>query len=114
MQKTPEISTILSSSAGLVVADIHGSVYLLTRDFEIAKSWIAHTGGRVTHMAERRGMLITLGVRRTVFGGVLFSTRAVPGRGCSATSVLEGMGPSNLRQEDRHAPSPALREGTER
>ncbi|TBU46903.1 hypothetical protein BD309DRAFT_953173 [Dichomitus squalens] len=60
-QKTPEISTIAASSVGLIVADIHGSVYLLNRDFEIAKSWIAHTGGRVTHMAERRGILITLG-----------------------------------------------------
>ena len=62
MQKTPEISTTVASSVGLVVADIHGSVFLVNRDFEIAKSWIAHTGGRVTHMAERRGILITLGV----------------------------------------------------
>ncbi|KAI0934915.1 hypothetical protein AcV5_006605 [Taiwanofungus camphoratus] len=46
---------------GPLVADIHGSVYLLSRDFEIVKSWIAHTDGRVTHMAERRGILITLG-----------------------------------------------------
>ncbi|KAM5536515.1 hypothetical protein V8D89_009792 [Ganoderma adspersum] len=64
-QKTPEISTIVASSVGLVVADIHGSIYLLTRDFEIAKSWIAHTGGRVTHMAERRGILVTLGEEDT-------------------------------------------------
>ncbi|KAI0374590.1 hypothetical protein BV20DRAFT_934950 [Pilatotrama ljubarskyi] len=64
-QKTPEISTIAASSAGLVVADIHGSVYLVNRDFEIAKSWIAHTGGRVTHIAARRGILITLGEEDT-------------------------------------------------
>ncbi|KAI0672642.1 hypothetical protein C8Q78DRAFT_1137233 [Trametes maxima] len=64
-QKTPEISTITTSSAGLVVADIHGSVYLVNRDFEIGKSWIAHTGGRVTHMAERKGILITLGEEDT-------------------------------------------------
>lgn len=64
MQKTPEISTIATSSAGLVVADIHGSIYLVNRDFEIGKSWIAHTGGRVTHMAERKGILITLEVCR--------------------------------------------------
>ncbi|KAI8982945.1 hypothetical protein BD414DRAFT_491677 [Trametes punicea] len=64
-QKTPEISTITPSSAGLVIADIHGSVYLVNRDFEIAKSWIAHTGGRVTHMAERKGILITLGEEDT-------------------------------------------------
>lgn len=61
-QKTPEISTVIPSSMGPLVADIHGSVYLLNRDFEIVKSWIAHTDGRVTHMAERRGILITLGV----------------------------------------------------
>ncbi|KAI0771073.1 hypothetical protein BD413DRAFT_663912 [Trametes elegans] len=60
-QKTPEISTITTSTVGLIVADIHGSVYILSRDFEITKSWIAHTGGRVTHMAERKGILITLG-----------------------------------------------------
>ncbi|OCH92268.1 hypothetical protein OBBRIDRAFT_773774 [Obba rivulosa] len=60
-KKTPEISTITSSSAGPLVADIHGSVYLLNRDFEVVKSWIAHTGGRVTHMAERKGILVTLG-----------------------------------------------------
>ncbi|EMD38025.1 hypothetical protein CERSUDRAFT_113136 [Gelatoporia subvermispora B] len=60
-QKTLEISTITSSSAGPVVADIHGSVYLLNRDFEMVRSWIAHTGGRVTHMAERKGVLVTLG-----------------------------------------------------
>ncbi|RPD67906.1 hypothetical protein L226DRAFT_517741 [Lentinus tigrinus ALCF2SS1-7] len=64
-RKTPEISTIVSSSVGLIVADIHGSVYLVNRDFEIANSWIAHTGGRVTHMAERRGILITLGEEDT-------------------------------------------------
>ncbi|OSD08241.1 hypothetical protein PYCCODRAFT_1429303 [Trametes coccinea BRFM310] len=64
-QKTPEISTIAPSSAGIVVADIHGSVYLVNRDFEIAKSWIAHTGGRVTHMAERKGILVTLGEEDT-------------------------------------------------
>ncbi|KAH9848923.1 hypothetical protein C2E23DRAFT_785321 [Lenzites betulinus] len=64
--KTPEISTITPSSIGLIVADIHGSVYLVSRDFEIAKSWIAHTGGRVTHMAERKGILITLGEEDTM------------------------------------------------
>ncbi|OBZ69121.1 Vacuolar protein sorting-associated protein 11 [Grifola frondosa] len=60
-QKTPEISTILSSSAGPIVADIHGSVFLLDRDFQMVKSWIAHVGGRVTHMAEGKGILVTLG-----------------------------------------------------
>ncbi|KAH9952033.1 hypothetical protein B0H21DRAFT_715451 [Amylocystis lapponica] len=60
-KKAPEISTIISSSAGPLVADIHGSVFLLSRDFEVVKSWLAHTGGRVTHMAERKGILVTLG-----------------------------------------------------
>lgn len=64
-QKTPEISTLCSSSAGLVVADIHGSVYQLNREFEIVRSWLAHAGGRVTHMVERKGILITLGEEDT-------------------------------------------------
>ncbi|KZT00051.1 uncharacterized protein LAESUDRAFT_816725 [Laetiporus sulphureus 93-53] len=63
--KTPEISTIIPSSLGPLVADIHGSVYLLNREFEIVKSWIAHTSGRVTHMGERKGTLITLGEEDT-------------------------------------------------
>lgn len=68
-QKTPEISTIIHSSIGLLVADIHGSVFLLTHDFEVSKSWVAHTGGRVTHMAERKGILVTLGVRLKFWTG---------------------------------------------
>ncbi|CCM05130.1 uncharacterized protein FIBRA_07338 [Fibroporia radiculosa] len=65
LRKAPEISTIISSSLGVVVADIHGSVYLLSREFEIIKSWLAHAGGRVTHMAEGRGVLVTLGEEDT-------------------------------------------------
>lgn len=61
-QKSPEISCITSTDLGTLVADIHGSVYLLNSDFETAKSWVAHSGGRVTHMMERNGILITLGV----------------------------------------------------
>jgi hypothetical protein len=61
-QATPELSTVISSSAGVLVADIHGSIHLLNRDFESINSWIAHVGGRVTHMIERRGILVTLGV----------------------------------------------------
>jgi len=63
LQTTPEISTVASSSAGILIADIHGSIHLLNRDFEVTRSWIAHTRGRVTHMAERKGVLVTLGVR---------------------------------------------------
>ncbi|TFK36435.1 hypothetical protein BDQ12DRAFT_686883 [Crucibulum laeve] len=63
---TPEISTVVSSSVGVLVADIHGSVHLLNRDFESINSWIAHVGGRVTHMVERLGVLVTLGEEDTV------------------------------------------------
>ena len=63
MQSAPEISTIVHSSAGVLVADIHGSVHILNREFESVLSWVAHVNGRVTHMVERQGILITLGVR---------------------------------------------------
>ncbi|KAG6841392.1 hypothetical protein C0991_011556 [Blastosporella zonata] len=59
---TPELSTVASSSVGALVADIHGSVHILNREFESISSWIAHVAGRVTHMAERKGVLVTLGV----------------------------------------------------
>ncbi|KAI0271206.1 hypothetical protein BGY98DRAFT_1126715 [Russula aff. rugulosa BPL654] len=55
------ISTITSSPYGAVVADIHGSVHVLNKEFEPISSWVAHVGGRVTHMVERRGYLVTLG-----------------------------------------------------
>ncbi|RDB23063.1 Vacuolar protein sorting-associated protein 11 [Hypsizygus marmoreus] len=58
---TLEISTVASSSAGVLVADIHGSVHILNKDFESIASWVAHVGGRVTHMVERKGVLVTLG-----------------------------------------------------
>ena len=54
---------MISSSAGVLVADSHGSIHLLNRDFESINSWVAHVGGRVTHMIERRDILVTLGVR---------------------------------------------------
>ncbi|TEB39465.1 hypothetical protein FA13DRAFT_1750921 [Coprinellus micaceus] len=56
-----EISTMVSSSAGMLIADIHGSVHLMNREFESISSWVAHVGGRVTHMVERKGILVTLG-----------------------------------------------------
>ncbi|KAJ7693653.1 hypothetical protein B0H17DRAFT_1059396 [Mycena rosella] len=58
---TPEISTIIPSSAGVLVADIYGTIHILNRDFEAQRTWIAYEGGRVTHMAERRGVLVTVG-----------------------------------------------------
>ena len=63
MRVGTSISTITSSSYGVVVADIHGSVHVLNKEFEPISSWVAHVGGRVTHMVERRGYLVTLGVR---------------------------------------------------
>ena len=62
-QAATEISTVASSGFGVLVADIHGSIHLLNRDFESTNSWVAHVSGRVTHMVERQGVLVTLGVR---------------------------------------------------
>jgi len=56
------ISTVTFSVYGLVVADMHGSVHVLNKEFEPVSSWVAHVGGRVTHMVEKRGYLVTLGV----------------------------------------------------
>ncbi|KAG6889861.1 hypothetical protein C0992_003757 [Termitomyces sp. T32_za158] len=58
---TLELSTVAPSSVGTLVADIHGSMHILDRNFESLASWVAHVGGRVTHMVERKGVLITLG-----------------------------------------------------
>ena len=49
------------------MADIYGSVYQLNEDFETTKAWIAHSNGRVTHMLERNGLLVALGVRPELF-----------------------------------------------
>ena len=59
------ISTITSSTYGVVVADMYGSVHILDKQFEPISSWVVHVGGRVSHMVERRGYLVTLGVRVT-------------------------------------------------
>ncbi|KAG1721987.1 uncharacterized protein EDB91DRAFT_1175471 [Suillus paluster] len=66
-----EISTVVSSSAGLLVADIHGSVHILNKDFISTTSWIAHVGGRVTHMAERSDILVTIGEEDAVRGSLV-------------------------------------------
>ncbi|KAG1720880.1 hypothetical protein EDB19DRAFT_1775126 [Suillus lakei] len=67
----PEMSTVVSSSAGLLVADIHGSVYILNMDFVSTTSWAAHVGGRVLYMAWRKGVLVTTGKGDAVQGGLL-------------------------------------------
>ncbi|KZV92880.1 hypothetical protein EXIGLDRAFT_740253 [Exidia glandulosa HHB12029] len=65
--KSPlEISTISRASNGLLLADIQGTVHVIDRDFEPVKSWVAHVGGRVTHMVEQKGILVTLGEEDTV------------------------------------------------
>jgi hypothetical protein len=63
VQAALEISCVSSSSVGVLVADIHGSIRILDRDFESVNSWIAHVGGHVTHIAEQDRMLVTIGVR---------------------------------------------------
>ncbi|EIW86132.1 hypothetical protein CONPUDRAFT_114267 [Coniophora puteana RWD-64-598 SS2] len=61
LRNATDISTVVSSAAGLLVADTHGSIHLLKPDFSPITSWIAHVNGRVTHMVERDGILITVG-----------------------------------------------------
>lgn len=62
LQNPYEISTIASSTAGILVADINGNIYLLNREFDPVRTWVAHVSGRVTHMVEKKGILVTLGV----------------------------------------------------
>ncbi|KAG8904399.1 hypothetical protein FRB99_001821 [Tulasnella sp. 403] len=61
-----ELATTTSSPLGILVADVHGSVHLLGPDFVPKHSWVAHLSGRVTHMAENKGILITLGEEEKV------------------------------------------------
>ena len=66
------ISTVASSAYGIVIADMYGSVHILNKEFEPISSWVAHVGGRVTHMVERRGYLVTLGVRVLLLLSLVF------------------------------------------
>ncbi|THH06272.1 hypothetical protein EW145_g4204 [Phellinidium pouzarii] len=61
-----EISVLSSSSVGVLLADIYGSIHVLNKDFESAKSWVAHTGGRVTHMVDGKGVLVTIGEEENI------------------------------------------------
>lgn len=92
VQATPEISTIISSSFGMLVADIHGSIHLLNRDFESIRSWVAHVGGRVTHMVERRGVLVTLGVGPDARDEVSGYTEIPSGRRSGQITTPQDMG----------------------
>ena len=61
--KSPaEISATAQTSQGVALADIHGGVHILNSKFEPSTSWQAHSDGRVTHLTERKGILVTLGV----------------------------------------------------
>lgn len=70
-KNAPEISAMTSSIAGLVVADIHGSIHILNQSFVSVASWVAHVGGRVTYMIERQGMLVTIGEEDNVRSAVM-------------------------------------------
>lgn len=58
-----EIATVAPSSVGILVADVNGRIYILDKSFEPIRTWVVHVAGRVTHMMEKKGILVTLGVR---------------------------------------------------
>lgn len=100
-KNTPEISVISSCTAGVLLADIYGNVHILNKDFESVRSWVAHVGGRVTHMVDRKGVLVTIGVSLFLNAGIsamLIST--LGGRECSFANI-ENLGSRKDRQEDR-------------
>lgn len=99
-QITPEISTTASSSAGVLVADIHGSIHVLNKEFEPYRSWVAHVGGRVTHMVERKGILVTLGVCMSSTVCPLHRLYMRTGRGCDQVSSPQDLGPRTQGQAD--------------
>ncbi|KAF8699748.1 hypothetical protein AX14_000902 [Amanita brunnescens Koide BX004] len=66
-----EISCVSSSSVGVLVADVHGSIHLLSKEFEPSISWVAHVQGHVTHMAERNGILVSIGEESNTRGPIL-------------------------------------------
>ncbi|EJD02144.1 uncharacterized protein FOMMEDRAFT_20927 [Fomitiporia mediterranea MF3/22] len=65
-KNTPEISVITASTAGVLLADIYGSIHILNKEFESVRSWVAHVGGRVTQMVDRKGTLVTIGEEENV------------------------------------------------
>ncbi|KAG6333301.1 hypothetical protein ID866_5788 [Astraeus odoratus] len=70
-KNAPEISTMTSSTAGLMIADVHGSIHILNQSFVSVASWVAHVGGRVTHMIEKKAMLVTIGDEDSVRSAIL-------------------------------------------
>jgi hypothetical protein len=61
----PEVSCLTTGQGGLLVADVHGYVHVLSPEFETIRSFTAHEEGRVTHMRYTgvKGIVVTLGVR---------------------------------------------------
>jgi hypothetical protein len=60
-KNTSEISTVVS----------YGHSHILNKEFVSTTSWVAHVGGRVIHMAERKGVLVTIGEEDAVRGSLL-------------------------------------------
>lgn len=90
-------------------------MYLLNSDFETAKSWIAHTGGRVTHMVERNGILITLGVGTLSLHVLVVNAEfASIGRSVNTPAPPQSMGSTDHRQEERGSCSIEISEGAKR
>ena len=71
VQNTFEIASVASSSVGILVADVNGRIYILDKSFEPIRTWAVHAAGRVTHMVEKKGILVTLGVRLDYINPVL-------------------------------------------
>ncbi|KAH7890168.1 hypothetical protein F5I97DRAFT_645537 [Phlebopus sp. FC_14] len=70
-KNAPEISTMTPSTHGLLIADIHGSVHLLNQSFVSVASWVVHVGGRVTHMVDKKGVLVTIGEEDNVRSSIM-------------------------------------------
>ncbi|KAM6500061.1 vacuolar membrane protein [Amanita muscaria] len=100
-----EISCVASTSTslppnrerGVLVADVHGSIHMLNRDFQSVTSWVAHPSeGRVTHMAEQNGVLVTIGEEPSVRGPILkiwdlAFAYSKPGAGASTPTLLRSV-----------------------
>ncbi|KAI6030894.1 hypothetical protein F5J12DRAFT_903240 [Pisolithus orientalis] len=49
----------------------YSSIHILNQNFVSVASWVAHVGGRVTHMIERQGMLVTIGEEDNIRSAVM-------------------------------------------
>ena len=106
-KNTPEISVISSSDSGVLIADIYGSVHILNKDFESIRSWVAHVGGRVTHMIDRKGILVTIGVSLSVAQCLPYYNTIKGGREYNIPS-FENLGSWKNWQENRCSNSSAF------